>query len=67
VLTPRGHALPPLPSPAQIRPAGIAVSALTDAIPHVSSHFAAAATLLEDFDEEDDEAVVSETHLAGHH
>lgn len=51
VLTPRGRPLPPLPSPAQIRPAGIAVSALTDAIPHVSDHFTAATTLLEELDE----------------
>lgn len=52
VLTPRGHPLPPLPSPAQIRPAGIAVAALTDAIPYVAGRFAAATTLLEEIDHE---------------
>jgi len=40
--------LPPLPSATQIRPAGIAVSMLTDSLSPVAREFAAATTMLEE-------------------
>jgi HD-like signal output (HDOD) protein len=47
VLSPVPHVMPPLPSPAQVRPAGISVAALTDAVPQVIEELAAVSTMLE--------------------
>jgi HD-like signal output (HDOD) protein len=51
VLSPVAGALPPLPSPAQVRPAGISVAALTDAVPFVTTELAAVSTMLEQAEE----------------
>jgi hypothetical protein len=51
VLSPIPGVLPPLPSPAQVRPAGIAVAALTDAVPFVVSEFSAVTAVLDHAEE----------------
>ncbi len=51
VLSPIPGTHPPLPSPAQVRPAGIALAALTDSVPAVASELAAVSTILEQAEE----------------
>lgn len=51
VLSPIPGVLPPLPSPAQVRPAGIALAALTDSVPAVASELAAVSSILEQAEE----------------
>ncbi len=48
VLAPNPNELPPLPQPAQVRPAGLAVAALTDAVPLVASELEAVRSVLEE-------------------
>jgi HD-like signal output (HDOD) protein len=48
VLAREGGELPPLPSAAQVRPAGIPVAALTDSLPFVAQQLTAAITVLEE-------------------
>ena len=47
VLAPIPGVLPPLPAPALIRPAGIAVAALTDSVPFVASELSAVTSVLD--------------------